>query len=81
MCLYFCLAISYVYVNDGRAKAENGKGSGAAFSTRSVSCQGETLKDTLDILTVWTATQGLVKRLGRHGRYVFSLLVFLLYDD
>ena len=34
------------------AKAENGKGLGAGFSTRSASCQGKTLKDTWDILMV-----------------------------
>ena len=56
------------------AKDENSKGLGATFSTWSVSCQGKTLKDTWDILTVWTATQGLVKRLGRLGRACLAWL-------
>ena len=60
-------------------KAENGKGPGAAFSTRSASCQGETLKDTWDILTVWTANPGHGKEPGTAWPYVFSLLMACLY--
>ena len=52
-------------------KAEYGKGPGAALSTWSASCQGETLKDTWDILTVWTANP----RPGTAWPYVFSPLV------
>ena len=62
------------------AKAENGKakygkGLGAALSTWSASFQGETLKDTWDILTVWTANPGPGKAPGTAWPYVFSLLM------
>ena len=59
-------------------KAESDKGPGAAFSTWSVSCQGETLKDTCDILMVWTANPGLGKVPGTAWSYVFSLLMACL---
>ena len=60
-------------------KAESGKGPRAALSTWSVSCQGETLKDTWDILTVWTANPGPGKAPRTAWPYVFSLLVAWLY--
>ena len=62
------------------AKAENGKGPRAEFSMRSASFQGETLKDTWDILTVWTANPGHGKAPGTAWPYVFSLLMTCLTD-
>ena len=56
----------------GEGKAEYGKGPGAALSTWSASCQGESLKDTWDILTVWTANPGPSKAPGSARSYVFS---------
>ena len=61
-------------------KAEYGKGLRAALSTWSASCQGETLKDTRDILTVWTANPGPGKAPGTAWPYVFSLLMACLTD-
>ena len=57
------------------AKAKYSKGMGAALSTGTASCQGETLKDTWDILTVWTANPGSGKAPGTARPYVFSLLM------
>ena len=61
------------------ARPRKAKEPGAALSTWSASCQGESLKDTWDILTVWTANPGPCKAPGMAWPYVFSLLMACLY--
>ena len=60
LCMHMCKCSARARngVRHVECKAECGKGPGAALSTWSMSCQGETLKDTWDILTVWTANLG-----------------------
>ena len=60
-------------------KAEYGKEPGETLSTWSASGQGETLKDTWDILMVWTANPRPGKAPGTSWSYVFSLLMACLY--